>query len=341
MTHNKLQNIVILRSFAIIAVVLYHSYSPWLSSWNWYDCPVRNIYSYIFETALIGRMPLFVFVSGYLFSFLYITRGKYHNFIDFIQNKIKRLLVPCILFTGLLCVCLQVDYLHVFIYGGYHLWFLKMLFLCFMTCWCIARYVRSLKLEMLLLLVSFLMTFTPFPNILGIHHYFKYFLFFYGGYLFSKYRNYLRIVYTKRFGTTILVSYLILCLVTGYEYIVNSHADIGTILYSNPILKICRIIMRPVMVISAFIIVEWFLRNKTSHRLGEFCDGINKISYGIYLFHLLILECIHKYFNNTLNYIATEHYIITPLILFTISLFSSIYLTKFIRHFKWGIYIVG
>lgn len=171
----KLLNIVILRTFAIMAVVCYHCYCPWMSSWNWYDCPARNLYSFIFETILIGRMPLFVFVSGYLFSYLYISRGKYHKFSEFIENKFKRLLVPCIVFTGVLCVCLQINYIHVFIYGGYHLWFLKMLFLCFITCWIIAKHVNYLKFEVVLLCVTIAMTFIPFPNILGIHHYFKYF----------------------------------------------------------------------------------------------------------------------------------------------------------------------
>lgn len=308
---SKLQNIVILRTFAIIAVVLYHCYCPWMSSWNWYYCPMRNLYSFIFETILIGRMPLFVFVSGYLFSYLYISRGKYHTFTGFIENKFKRLLVPCIVFTGVLCACLQVNYLHVFIYGGYHLWFLKMLFLCFMTCWIIAKYVNSLKFEIVLLCVTIAMTFIPFPNVLGIHHYLKYFFFFYGGYLLSKYRHDLNFIFTKKIGFAIIGLYLLLCIITGYVYVVNSHYDIGTIMYTNPILKICRILMRPTMVIVAFIVIGWVER-MISKNMTIFCDKINTLSYGIYLFHLLILECIHKYLGFLINPIATEYYILTP-----------------------------
>lgn len=308
----KLQNIVILRSFAIIAVVLYHSYCPWMSSWNWYECPIRNLYSFIFETILVGRMPLFVLVSGYLFSYLYFARGKYHSFVDFIKNKFKRLLVPCIVFTGLLCVCLQVNYMFVFIYGGYHLWFLKMLFLCFLTCWIVANYVRSWKIEIVLLLISIIMTFVPVANVLGIHHYFKYFFFFYGGYLFSKYRQNLDFIYTKRFGLAIIVIYLTLCAITGYVYFINRHIDVGNILYSNNILKFCRIAMRPIMAIGAFIVVEWIIRKRIPNKMERLCDSINNLSYGIYLFHLLIIESIHKYFNGSINQFAIEHYVITP-----------------------------
>lgn len=138
----KLHNIVVLRSFAIITVVLYHCYCPWMNAWNWVETPVRDIYSYVMEVMLVGRMPLFVFVSGYLFSHLYFDRNKYHDFIGFINNKFKRLLIPCFLFTGLMAICLGDNYFNLALYDGYHLWFLKMLFWCFITAWFTINYIK-------------------------------------------------------------------------------------------------------------------------------------------------------------------------------------------------------
>ena len=143
----KLKNIVVLRSFAIITVVLYHCYCPWLYAWNWFECPLRGLYSYLFETVMVGRMPLFVCVSGYLFSHLLLDRGKYQSFSGFIKNKIKRLLIPCFTFTGLMCVCLHENYITAIWQGGYHLWFLKMLFLCFITCWISSYFTKNIIFE--------------------------------------------------------------------------------------------------------------------------------------------------------------------------------------------------
>lgn len=42
-------------------------------------------------------MPMFVFVSGYLFAFL-IAKNKYPTFGYLIKNKTKRILLPYFLF---------------------------------------------------------------------------------------------------------------------------------------------------------------------------------------------------------------------------------------------------
>lgn len=97
-----LQNIEILRSVSIVGVVLYHSFCPWLLDWNWIESPARPILSYLFNGVMIGRMPLFFSVSGYLFAYLFVEAGKYQNFFSFVKNKLRRLLLPCLLFSILL-----------------------------------------------------------------------------------------------------------------------------------------------------------------------------------------------------------------------------------------------
>lgn len=197
----KLQNVIILRSFAIMAVVLYHCYSPWLTAWNWADTPARPYYSFIMEVMLVGRMPLFVFVSGYLFSHLFIDRGKYHEFTSFISNKFKRLLVPMLLFSGLMAVCLQRNYINLIIGDNcYHLWFLKMLFWCFIVCWSVAHYIHRAWIECSILFLSAVLMFIHFPELLGLSYFSKYFFFFVGGYLYYKYRNHMRLIYSNLMG---------------------------------------------------------------------------------------------------------------------------------------------
>lgn len=335
----QLKNIIVLRSFAIIMVVLYHCYCPWLYAWDWYSCPIRGIYSFLVETALVGRMPLFVFVSGYLFSHLYLDRGKYRSFRGFLTNKIKRLLVPCLLFTALMSICLQDNYIEAVIGYGYHLWFLKMLFLCFMTCWICAKNVNKTRYEMILLLISCFMMFCPAPEYLGIGQYFKYYIFFYGGFIFYKYRHNLKFLYTRKSLWIFLIVYLILCGVCGWIYLNNPQEALGDIIHSNKMIALIRMILRPLTIVLAFIIVDLFLHKKLWFE--SVFVSLNKLSYGIYLFHMLFLQLINKYLLHVTTNFAQYHYILTPILFFIVISFLSIIITALLKKTKWGIYLIG
>lgn len=335
----QLKNIIVLRSFAIIAVVLYHCYSPWLYAWDWYSCPIRGIYSFIMETFLVGRMPLFVCVSGYLFSHLYIDRGKYHSFPAFLSNKIKRLLVPCLLFTALMCLCLQDNYIEAVVGYGYHLWFLKMLFLCFMTCWVCATYIQVLRYEIFLLIIAVIMMFISVPNYFGLGQYFKYYIFFYGGYLFYKYRERLQFLFSKTSFCIIFVSYLTLCVVCAKIYYLHPQEAIEDIIHTNKYIVIIRMVLRPLMILLAFVFVDLILHQGLM--LEKIFVSLNKLSYGIYLFHMLFIQLIHKYFLSSTLGLAEEHYVITPLIYFIVITSISILLTSLLKRTKWGVYLIG
>lgn len=245
----KLANVVILRSFAIMAVVLYHCYCPWLDAWNWINTPIRPIYSFFMEVMLVGRMPLFVFVSGYLFSHLYIDRGKYHHFIPFLNNKFKRLLIPLFLFSALMALCLNKNYINMIIGNDcYHLWFLKMLFWSFLICWVIASRIRSVFLDLLCLAISIALMFIPSPNILGLSQLSKYFVFFLGGYLFYKYRHNISFIYKRPFGISIFILYILLCGLCAIRYSENLPLAYSDIIHSDKIIVLSRYILRPIMI---------------------------------------------------------------------------------------------
>ena len=338
---SKLQNVIILRSFAIVAVVLYHCYCPWLYAWNWVESPARPIYSFIMEVLLVGRMPLFVFVSGYLFSHLYNDRGKYQNFIPFLKNKFKRLLTPLLLFAGLMSICLQKNYIDMIVGdGGFHLWFLKMLFWSFMACWLVAKYVKSTWLEIGVLAISVIMMFMPFPKILGLSQFSKYFVFFLGGYLFYKYRNNTGVVRK----TTIIwwggVAYITLCLVCLWQYLTNPQSAFQDIIHTNHLVAVSRDILRPITVIMAFMLIDAILA-QYNKAIPKIFDSLNKMSYGIYLFHMLFIQLIAKYLWGQVEPFFIQHYVLTPVLLFIIIFTASAYMTHILHKTKWGIWLIG
>lgn len=335
----RLQNIVVLRSFAMIAVVLYHCYCPWLNAWDWYTTDARPLYSIIFETMLVGRMPLFVAVSGYLFAHLYIDRGKYHNFKSFLNNKFQRLLVPCILFSALMSIVLQDSYIENLLGMGYHTWFLKMLFLCFMTAWMAGRYSKSATTDILLLCLAAAMVVLPDVPYLGIGQYFKYYIFFYLGFLMYKYREKLTFLHTKKSLAAMLILYCVLSLVAINRYLTHPDAAMSDIIHSDHTVAICRYLLRPLIIFIAFAIVDLFLRRRNA--ISAAFDTLNRYSYGIYLFHMLLLQTIYRYFLDRTLTFGREHEYAMPLILFAVVFTLSLSLTYLVSKWKYGKYLIG
>lgn len=102
----RLNDIVILRAISIILVVFVHCYYIYkygiLSDIETVDLKILRI----INLDILGRfrMPMFIFISGFLFSFLHYVKHKYPQFTDLLSNKFKRLLIPCCVFFPINCL---------------------------------------------------------------------------------------------------------------------------------------------------------------------------------------------------------------------------------------------
>lgn len=132
----RLNDIVILRAISIILVVFVHCYYIYnygiLSDIETVDLTILRI----INLDILGRfrMPMFIFISGFLFSFLHYEKHKYPKFTDLLSNKFKRLLIPYCVFFPVTAWSLglfeQDSHINI-LYPIGHLWFLLMLFWCF------------------------------------------------------------------------------------------------------------------------------------------------------------------------------------------------------------------
>ena len=96
----RFENISILRAFAMMAVVLYHSFC-YYSIWNVYGREPLHMYGSI--TSIIGafHMPIFIFISGFLFGNSSLLNKAHQKInIDLLKSKLLRLYVPAILWGG-------------------------------------------------------------------------------------------------------------------------------------------------------------------------------------------------------------------------------------------------
>ena len=88
----KILNISLLQAFGILCVLLGHSVHIF-SSWGWYfhNAPQNTTCNIIHHVIYSFHMPLFIFLSGYLF---YKIKSDNFNIIKYIFKRIKRLIVP-------------------------------------------------------------------------------------------------------------------------------------------------------------------------------------------------------------------------------------------------------
>lgn len=181
-----LYDIVFLRAISIVFVVVFHAYGMMYAAAHFpaLKDTYYQIYFTLNQCVFINiAMPMFIFVSGYLFAFLR-QKGKYQNFVDLAKNKAKRILLPYFVFGLIMMATTNNFHPLALFYGSYwHLWFLPMLFWCFIIAYLLNKWVMSFESQIIILLVSFgLSLFSVFlPPILGFQGVTIWFCWFYLG----------------------------------------------------------------------------------------------------------------------------------------------------------------
>lgn len=142
------ENIVILRIIFILLLVWTHAFAPWHGSWKIIDSQVLapDYFEWAGMIAYYIFMPGFLFISGYLWRYSYVKSKQTLSISNYLYKKFKRLIIPCII-LGAVYYCLFNDVSAPFITIVYsivsgcgHLWFLPMLFWCFVFCCAIINY---------------------------------------------------------------------------------------------------------------------------------------------------------------------------------------------------------
>lgn len=209
-----LDDVVIIRLFLILLLVIYHSFAPFTGDWYAFDeADYNNVYFWIGKTAYSFFLEMFVFISGMLAG---LAKTPFDN--AFIYKKFKRLIIPSVIFSIIYFLIFYewnfLNFVINLITGCGHMWFLHMLFCCFIGIYIIRKFniniYWALSISILLVLLSngFLL--------FQIERVIYYFIYFILGYLIY-YKNAKEIL-IKRGGWLYLVLYLI-----TLPYAVESH----------------------------------------------------------------------------------------------------------------------
>lgn len=126
----KLQYVSVLRVFSMLLIILYHSLCFYVGTWWYLHTDIVPLWKLIAPPVVKTGLTTFVFISGFLYGYMYIEKGKYRNVFSFLQNKFRRLLIPYF-FWGIIMILtipeVHISWINLFT-GIAHLWFLLMLF---------------------------------------------------------------------------------------------------------------------------------------------------------------------------------------------------------------------
>ncbi|WP_455587188.1 acyltransferase family protein [Bacteroides sp.] len=340
----KLQDVVILRSFAIIFVVAFHAYGMMYASSHFPETQTiyHKLYYNINQLIFKFRMPLFIFISGYLYSHLILDRGKYPTFTELIKNKFKRLIIPYWIFTFLIMISTNSFNITKFTSGSYsHLWFITMLFWCFIITYIINRITFKKYINIFILLGSFLLLqidISSFPYkdyTLGLQFIsYWYFWFFLGWNIYPRKAQLIKTIAQYHLCIPLILIYIL-----GVTYTVLFIKTDNIRTFGSEIANL------------SIVISIWFITNKyliihlnENKRFYKALSELNKYSYGIYVFHnwiqpYLISRTMKNLF--PLQAWAANYKILFPLIFFIVSFIISYILAKYSLKTRIGRFLIG
>lgn len=322
----KLQEVSILRTFAVITLVAWHSYCSY-TSWQIGNSPADDFYRYIFYfLSPDANMPLFTFLSGYLFAYLLVEKEKYNDFKAFVINKSHRLLIPYLI-LGFVINMTQIDRqnpLELFWGTPNHLWYCLMLFYCFIGCWIVEKKF-GMRWNIAVMLLSFLIVVvmgnqnlmrTP----LGVYMPMYYYGYFYIGFLAFRYKEQLLSAVGKWWWAVLCIYIL-----TAYFTPLRHFLLITSLSYIALLLKIGN--------------SERFQQaivNNSLINLG--IEKISQYSFGIYVFHQWIIWNMTRY--DDFHPFIHEHYILFPLLTWCLIFFLSYLITHYAVKTRIGRYLL-
>ena len=301
MNKQNLSEVSFIRPILIILLVVYHSFIIYDGGWSKPDGFVDIVsYRWIARSSYAFMLETFVLISGYLWAYQRECLSKVKTFFETISNKFERLIIPCLVF-GILYICIFGGYNELSnnllsLWGGVgHLWFLPMLFWCFVLGYPIVHIKCKLVLKICVLLLLVLGSILSLPFALSTALY--YLLFFIAGYYLWIYRDSILAFVDKKFSRVKLI--IILWIVFAVLFILGSigmdaFAETKDISTLNKILyhivdKYVRVLYSSVGVMAMLLTAIHITQIRS---LKEWYVNLGKYCMGVYIFQQFIIKYV-------------------------------------------------
>lgn len=335
-SNNTLYEVVYVRLFLIVALVFYHAFAIFSGAWEPIGgYPKVQVYNIMDELSYACLLETFVFISGYILGYQVRKKGEeYIQTRGFIIKKIKRLLVPSILFSVLYILLFgkgdrsALSTLYEVCSGAGHMWFLPMLFWCFLLVYIFKRLKVSNRILLIITPLLICLSAIPLPFRLGSAMY--YFPFFWGGYCVK--RSNLNWSYKARTVFPIIAAFFVLVFVLKLNW--HAYYIVG----GGNVVKIVNVMMtlfcRFVCAVSGIYLLMITAQklDKTKISLKQtILIRLSDCCFGVYIFQQFVLMLVER---TELSKNLSPY--IYPWVTFLIALFMSLMLTIFLRRTKVG-----
>lgn len=335
MNKHNLDEVSFMRPVLIVLVVLYHAMAIHTGNWHLPEgTHLIGAYTAIGRIAYIFMLESFVFISGYVWAYQHEQRGI-ETFGELVKKKGKRLLLPCWLFGVLYALLfgwdtsLAENILSV-ITGIGHLWFLFMLFACFVLTWAIVSVVLNyLCMQWLVIIcLSALSICSIYHLPFQLSNIMYYLLFFFIGYVTFGHREAIT-AKTKGFHVVLVwISFLLLYIVLSY-----ARSLMATYLDEGPVVEILKKGCRLGYTIAgmfAFYLTAVYAVQKVN--LSQRYINLGTMCFGVYIFQQFVLHFL--YYSIPLPSMVNSW--VLPWLSFAIAVAVSLGLTYLLRITKFG-----
>lgn len=265
------------RAIVVILLIIYHSFCMFDGVWNMpigYETYTNNWYSWISKISYSILLEAYVFIAGYVFSL--------KPFTETIRKKSVRLIYPAIIWGIIYELIIdKIDgsvFTHIYsiLKGLGHLWFLVMLFWCFIWATLILKYIKNIYLVIILSVCLYYVS--PLIDLpFQINRSFRYLLFFIAGYYVKNCRDYFNVL--SQYCYTSLVVFIVLF--ACYHLIVKMDILINI----NIVRYTLSLSFRIVGIIAVYLLIV-----KINFSMSKV---LSDNSFGIYILHHIIIEYLY------------------------------------------------
>ncbi len=333
-----LTDVVIMRVILIFLLIGTHSFAPFgYGTWETIPQVGRlSLYGHFSIFFHFISLPSFVFISGYIFGHSW-EKTKNQSFVNFIIKKVKRLILPSLIFSL---------FYYYFFYdknAGYyyilrsvsdgcgHLWFLPMLFWCFIITYLLHRTKLSNSVIIPALVVVAILPVPVLP--LRLSATFTYLIFFYLG-------SYIQLVGKSpfKFNAMYLLLSTILYVVLIYFLPLTKVTSQITVIKILELMTInaMRFLLGFLGISIAFVATRLFLANEKE--VSENILLLSTYCFGIYVIHQFIIKYLYYY--SSFNFLSVNSFGI-PWLCYLITLISSVIIVFMLLKTKCGRYLLG
>ena len=300
--------------------MVYHALCPYTGGWAPPDGVTGNTLYWWLGHLISGfRIETIAFVGGYVFCFQSVENNRRVSFCRFLWKKFRRLIIPCFLFGTIYFLLFNFNP-HRFDWGVAfwkvangvsHLWFLPMLFWCFLLGWLIDRFLQwihprgklSRFLPHLLLIIFAALSLCRLHGFrLGLTRVPYFFFYFYLGYWLRMQvkRPSKPLVFSLR-GVVLLAIFYLLFLLLHLQatnlQLPGVPFPCPNALRGMPVLLVRLLIMGHTLcgLLAVYGAVSYWLRRKCplDYQPGKRLRLASNYCYGTYVFHMFFMQYLY------------------------------------------------